>query len=74
MLEEFLKAQAELPRGGHRSWFETAQLDEGQREALVEAMRRPDVSDTAVQVVLARWGVKVTRQQVGHLRRKMTDG
>ena len=74
MLEEFLKVQAELPRGGHRSWYDVAPLTDEQRQALMEAMGRPDVSDTAVQIVLGRWGVKVTRQQVGHLRRKIVHG
>jgi transposase len=74
MLDEFLKAQASLPKGGHRWWWEHSGLSDEQKQAAQEAMARPDVSDKAVQIVLADWGVKVTRQQVGHLRRKLADG
>jgi transposase len=74
MLDEFLNVQATLPKGGHRFWWDTADLSEEQRDAVVEAFGRPDVSDRAVQIVLGNWGVKVTKQQVGHLRRKLADG
>jgi transposase len=74
MLDEFLKVQATLPRGGHRFWWDNADLTDEQRGAVVEALVRPDVSDKAVQIVLGNWGVKVTKQQVGHLRRKLADG
>jgi transposase len=74
MLDEFLKAQAGLPKGGHRWWWDHAGLSDVQKQAVAEALARPDVSDKAVQIVLADWGVKVTRQQVGHLRRRLADG
>jgi transposase len=74
MLDEFLNAQAGLPRGGHRWWWDHADLTVEQRDAVCEALARPDVSDKAVQIVLGNWGVKVTKQQVGHLRRKLADG
>jgi transposase len=74
MLDEFLNVQASLPKGGHRWWWDHAGLSDAQRESVEQALARPDVSDKAVQIVLGNWGVKVTRQQVGHLRRKLADG
>jgi transposase len=73
MIDEFLKVQQDLPRGGHRWWWNEADLSAEQRDAVVQALGRPDVSDKAVQIVLGNWGVKVSRQQVGHLRRKLND-
>ena len=74
MLERFLEAQKTLPKGGHRWWWEHCGLSDDQRAAVKEALVRPDVSDKAVQIVLGEWGVQVTRQQVGHLRRRLADG
>jgi hypothetical protein len=74
MLDEFLNAQSTLAKGGHRWWWEHSGLTEQQRAAVGEAVLRPDVSDRAVQIVLADWGVKVTRGQVAHLRRRLSDG
>jgi transposase len=74
MLDEFLKVQATLPRGGHRWWWDEADLSDEQRDGVRQAFARPDVSDKAVQIVLTNWGVKVTKSQVSHLRRKLSDG
>jgi len=74
MLDEFLKVQATLPRGGHRFWWDHTDLSDDQKDAVLQAIARPDVSDKAVQIVLTNWGVKVTKSQVAHLRRKLSDG
>jgi transposase len=74
MLDEFLKVQEGLPRGGHRWWWDAADLSDDQRAAVVQALARPDVSDKAVHIVLGNWGVKVSKSQVSHLRRKLADG
>jgi hypothetical protein len=74
MLDEFLKVQDTLPRGGHRWWWDAVDLTGDQKDAVVEALGRPDVSDKAVQIVLGNWGVKVSKSQVSHLRRKLSDG
>ena len=74
MIEEFVEAQAKLSRGGPRWWWDDAPLNGVQREAIVEALLRPDVSDRAVRIVLGNWGVPVTLSQVAHLRRKLQNG
>jgi hypothetical protein len=74
MLDEFLNAQSGLSRGGPRWWWDDADLTGEQRDAVLEAVGRPDVSDRAVQMVLAKWGFKVTQAQVAHLRRKTQHG
>jgi hypothetical protein len=74
MLDEFLNVQAGLSRGGPRWWWDDADLNDEQRDAVLQAVHRPDVSDRAVQLVLGRWGVKVTQAQVAHLRRKTERG
>jgi hypothetical protein len=74
MLDEFLNAQATLSKGGHRWWWQHCDLTDEQRDAVRQALARPDVSDKAVQIVLGNWGVKVTRGQIGHLRRRLADG
>jgi len=74
MLDEFLKVQETLPRGGHRWWWDEVDLSADQKDAVLQALQRPDVSDKAVQIVLGNWGVKVSKSQVSHLRRKLSDG
>jgi hypothetical protein len=74
MLDEFVQAQAGLSKGGPRWWWDDAPLSDEQRAAILEAVGRPDVSDRAVRIVLAKWGVPVTQAQVAHLRRKMQHG
>jgi hypothetical protein len=74
MLDEFLNAQASLTRGGPRWWWDDVALDDQQKSAVIEAVGRPDVSDRAVRLVLANWGVTVTQAQVAHLRRKVQAG
>jgi hypothetical protein len=74
MLDEFYKVQATLPKGGHRFWWDDCDLTVEQRDAVVEALSRPDLSDRTVTIILNQWGVKVTKSQVSHLRRKLSDG
>ena len=74
MIEEFVAAQAKLSKGGPRWWWDDVPLDGSQRDAVLEALARPDVSDRAVRIVLGNWGVPVTLAQVAHLRRKFHNG
>jgi hypothetical protein len=74
MLDEFLDAQAKLTKGGPRWWWDHVDLTDEQRNAVLEAVGRPDVSDRAVKMVLAKWGVTVTQAQIAHLRRKVQAG
>jgi hypothetical protein len=74
MIEEFVEAQATLRKGGPRWWWDEAPLNDVQREAVLQAFARPDVSDRAVRIVLGNWGVNVTLAQVAHLRRKVQNG
>jgi hypothetical protein len=74
MIDEFLQVQATLPSGGRRWWWDSVNLTDEQKAAVIEAIGRPDVSDNAVRLVLGKWGVQVTQAQVAHMRRKLTDG
>ena len=74
MLDEFIEAQAGLTKGGPRWWWDDVDLTGEQRDAVLEALVRPDVSDRAVRLVLNRWGVTVSQAQVAHLRRKVQAG
>jgi hypothetical protein len=56
MLDEFLNVQAGLSRGGPRWWWDDADLNDEQRDAVLQAVHRPDVSDRAVQLVLGQVG------------------
>lgn len=68
-MDEFRQVQSELGKPGTAGWWELLDLPEDKRESLEAAGADPTISHRAISVVLGRWGVKVSQQQVGHWRR-----
>lgn len=69
-MDEFRQAQQQLKRpNGYRAWWETLDLTDEQRQALMAAGADPTISHRAIHIVLQRWGCQVSIGQVGHWRR-----
>lgn len=70
-MDEFLQAQAGMPRPGVSGWWQTMDLTAEQRSKLELAAVNPAISHRAIATVLGQWGVRVTVGQVGHWRRNL---
>jgi hypothetical protein len=70
-VREFLNAQANIRGPGTAGWWDRVipELDDTQRESLMEAAKASQISHRAIAVVLGTWGHPVTAAQVGHWRR-----
>lgn len=70
-MSEFRAVQDGLRKSGIDSWYDkiVAELDDARRADLDAALADMSITPKAIEIVLAKWGYKVSRGQIGHHRR-----
>jgi hypothetical protein len=73
VIEMFREAQSEMKRPGVTGWWELVipQLEDQQREGLIEAAQDRTISNGAISLVLKRWGYDVSPEKVAYWRRNV---